>query len=125
MRDIKFRCWYDNQMHKVQDISFRHKNINLFGADIIKFEDGILMQYTGLKDKNGVEIYEGDKVKIIRYDYENGSENSWGDLIPEEVETIITMSFEFVYTFNIMGEFDEESMEVVGNIYEDLKESGE
>ena len=63
MREIKFRCWYDNQMHKVQDISFRHKNINLFGADIINFEDGILMQYTGLKDKNGVEIYEGDIIR--------------------------------------------------------------
>ena len=25
MREIKFRCWFDNQMHKVEDISFKGK----------------------------------------------------------------------------------------------------
>lgn len=65
MRKIKFRCWYDNRMHKVVSIDFTYKKINLFGADIINFEDGILMQYTGIKDKNGKEIYEGDIVKVF------------------------------------------------------------
>ena len=46
MREIKFRCWFDNQMHKVEDISFKGKTINLFAADIRKFENGVLMQYT-------------------------------------------------------------------------------
>ena len=63
MRDIKFRCWYDNKMYKVVDIDFAYEKINLFGADIINFKDGKLMQYTGLKDKNGKEIYEGDVIK--------------------------------------------------------------
>lgn len=63
MREIKFRCWYDNQIQKVSNIDFRHKTINLFASDIIKIEDGILMQYTGFKDKNGIEIYEGDIIK--------------------------------------------------------------
>lgn len=49
MREIKFRCWYDNQMHKVVDIDFLYKRINLFAADIINFNEGILMQYTRTK----------------------------------------------------------------------------
>lgn len=64
MKEIKFRCWYDNHMFDVTDIDFAYKRINLTGADIITFKDGELMQYTGLKDKNGKEIYEGDIVKI-------------------------------------------------------------
>ena len=52
MREIKFRCWYDNHMHRVVDIDFGHKCINMFAADTIDFKDGILMQYLGVKDKN-------------------------------------------------------------------------
>lgn len=54
MREIKFRSW------------IKSKNIMLYDFTII--ENGIksnndktiIMQYTGLKDKNGKEIYEGD-----------------------------------------------------------------
>ena len=46
MRELKFRCWFDNHIHKVVDIDFSYKRINLFGADIISFKDGVLMQYT-------------------------------------------------------------------------------
>lgn len=44
MREIKFRCWYDNKMYDVASIDFNHKTINLCGADIIKFKDGTLIQ---------------------------------------------------------------------------------
>ena len=50
MRQIKFRCWYDNKMHRVVDIDFGWKRINLFGADVIGFDEGILMQCVGLQD---------------------------------------------------------------------------
>lgn len=72
MREIKFRCWYDNKMHKVLDIDFSYGKINLLGADIIDFKDGVLMQYTGLHDKNGKEIYENMIINneyIVVYDF--------------------------------------------------------
>ena len=52
MREIKFRAW-DKLTQRMIYRVFNTRND----------EDYILMQYTGLKDKNGKEIYEGDIIK--------------------------------------------------------------
>jgi uncharacterized phage protein (TIGR01671 family) len=66
MREIKFRAWETNRKVMVNDIKIFPKYGWLVLADNDTIEgcsdNWLLMQYTGLKDKNGKEIYEGDIV---------------------------------------------------------------
>lgn len=75
-------------------------------------------QYTGLNDKNGKKIFTDDEFTILQYDYENGYENSWGDIIPDEIKVTKIMTFDFAYTYKLAGEFDEDSIEVIGSIHD-------
>lgn len=54
MREIKFRAW-DKEFKQFSDMALNYKI-----TDINFYADYEWMQYTGLKDKNGKEIYEGD-----------------------------------------------------------------
>ena len=73
--------------------------------------DVVIQQYTGLKDKNGVEIYEGDIVKATSDQFVN--ENFIGKVIFDE-GCFLT----WINKNDIRGIWGEDDIEVIGNIFE-------
>ena len=106
-REIKFRIW-----DKINKMWLKRFNVNLLNISV--FANVEIMQYTGLKDIAGDEIYEGDIVKdisdeIIGYiEYSDGGYVIVYDDITEELNA------------------DESAyLEVVGNIFENPELLGE
>lgn len=122
MREIKFRAWLKEERKMVNvETLFIGINRLCFGNSKTKdlffrdFEEVELMQYTGLKDKNSKEIYEGDIV-LIKLD----ETSTWyktvvgfkkgafiADLIDKE---------DYVYIFH--HGFTGDDFEIIGNVYE-------
>lgn len=97
-REIKFRAWNSKK--------------NKMEIDVYKEYDD-LMQYTGLKDNNGKEIYEGDIVKITYGLSKAIIGFSKGAFIMYNGNSNIYLLYDNFIENGIMGNW-----EVVGNIYE-------
>ena len=122
----KFRAWFDSEMYD-KPVVYDGE----FYLDWREFENGetyngaVLMQSTGLKDKNGKEIYEGDIVKFSDCD----DDAYVTPVVWDKNYACFGVSFSGKYpiSFDYLEEFYTElkDIEVVGNIYENPELLGE
>jgi len=107
-REIKFRAWDKKKKRWVSFTAIEFKRGRVFLKDGFgNYIDGDfeIVEFTGLKDSKGVEIYEGDIVK-----------NDFGN-----IREIIWLGFGFVQQFGKASYENvplESNLEVIGNIYE-------
>ena len=106
MRQIKFRAWIYTDLRNFMIYS---KELgDFFDHKIYGFKHE-LMQFTGLHDKDGTEIYEGDKIQYEAYD-----ESEIGIVSFEDAHFMVIVDDER-YSLSI---YDLEYTTVIGNIYE-------
>lgn len=111
MREIKFRAWdkINKEMFNVEVIDFQKREVYKEVVSYRKFNDVEVMQYTGLKDMRGKEIYEGDIV------IQNNKRHRV--IFDEENARFCIRDDEFELNVGFTNN-NNERMEVVGNIYE-------
>ena len=108
MREIKFRAWVMNDYDGHGLVDYMEDDAGTFNDPFEAHKNGeiVLMQYTGLKDKNGVEIYEGDVFKAT---------HNFGPGGMHERISSVAFDLEKGYQWEY---WDLDTIEVIGNIYE-------
>jgi uncharacterized phage protein (TIGR01671 family) len=108
MREIKFRAWDKDKEKMLEDVAVCSEGCGL----VHFFGDFEIMQYTGLKDKNGKEIYEGDLIK-------DSDSEFIGEVIFDEDTLCFTTKFQANELWGFVPRKGKDNhCEVVGNIYE-------
>ena len=123
MREIEFRAWdTENEVMITPDYNGDHYimsmdcgklellEANMFGSGY-QLVESVFLQYTGLKDKNGVKIFEGDIVECW-----TGPDGF--------IEQSATVTVEFTYS-GLIPITCSEFQQVIGNIHENPELIGE
>ena len=107
MRTIKFRAWVNNEYMAIQgtpDLETLQSFFHHYG------NEKILMQFTGLHDKNGKEIYEGD---VLNHETDGKFTIVWdNDFLSFAGKTEGSNAVDYIHS----GYFRQ--CEIIGNIYE-------
>ncbi|MDD4734180.1 MAG: YopX family protein [Bacilli bacterium] len=128
MRQIKFRCWVleKNDFEDINEIKYDacgyFQYLQTYEGDHYDLEEIVLLQYTGLKDKNGKEIYEGDIITYHNFIKFTGIV-WWCDKDATYLVDLSQTKNKFINTSNhqitlssVLG--GDNDTEVIGNIYE-------
>ena len=115
-REIKFRAWdkHHNSMEYINDLYWFEEN----GIHDFNDDNYIFMQNTGLKDKNGKEIYDSDIVKV-----------TWGSgkIVFYEVKYCESLGYHFLRDTknkeddDIICIYDYSQMDVIGNVFDNTE----
>ena len=123
-RLFKFRAWVKEQNRMIKVFGFNEHLVfeqtwdsPSIKENIFEIEDCHIMQFTGLIDKNGTEIYEGDLIKrVISF---QGNENISFDLIGFHGAHFSATRFSpDLRTEGFLGNWTFHTMEVIGNHFE-------
>lgn len=127
MREAKLKAWVKERkiMADVLIINYKESTVQLpietdvtddywWDETVWSFEEIELLQYTGLTDKNGKEIYEGDVVKYLDVEFSFIAEVAWSDWMwyleginPKES-----------FMFDDVTDNETADVEIIGNIFQ-------
>ena len=131
MRERKYRAWADGKMHYPTEKMWWYIAPNGYWSlnigdglgeiicDSLESKDAELMDFIGLKDKNGKEIYEGDVIQgnLIKY-----------SPLPTMGTIVWDKEFASFANQNEAGNtllFEIDRIKIIGNIYENPELKGE
>lgn len=141
MREIKFRFWDGVRQEMFNEVTmielhweceedptvyvgkqFDYGN----GRRVPRYSDGALMQFTGLRDRNGTEIYEGDILATWNDhpEFDHWNKGDYGHTVVEwDSKYTCYHGSEWMWEMNPSCEsvYDIRFVEVIGNIYENAE----